>query len=135
MDGDDTEALIRFSDELDLLQSEYSDHRHIKLLRHCTRISEEVGGLADALEDENAARDALRWINATYEDIQEKLASDGQKGSRKRRIASTRLDDVLDAMALAATASRDEGQLATLPTDPPTDGKGLPMEIVYPVES
>ena len=69
-----------------------------------------------------------------YEDIEEKLASDGQNGSWKRRITSTRLDDVLDAMALALTASRDEGELATLPADPPTDGKGLPMEIVYPVE-
>lgn len=42
-------------------------------------------------------------------------------------------DDVLDAVVLAATARRAaSGESATLPDDPPTDGAGLPMEIVYP---
>ena len=41
------------------------------------------------------------------------------------------VDDVLDAVVLAYTASPGPGSLRSLPSDPPTDAKGLPMEIVY----
>jgi predicted RNase H-like nuclease len=41
-------------------------------------------------------------------------------------------DDVLDAMVAAVTAARGEQELETLPDVPPTDARGLPMEIVYP---
>jgi predicted RNase H-like nuclease len=54
------------------------------------------------------------------------------------RDASTDLDakvsndDVIDAFALALTASRKTGSLRTLPDEPPTDDTGnLPMEMVY----
>lgn len=40
-------------------------------------------------------------------------------------------DDLLDAFALALTASDQSNDLATLPEDPDTDGERLPMEIVY----
>ena len=43
-------------------------------------------------------------------------------------------DDILDALALAITAkivSQNGDRLGTLPEDPPTDSKGLPMEMVY----
>jgi predicted RNase H-like nuclease len=40
-------------------------------------------------------------------------------------------DDVIDAFALALTAHPWTGGLRTLPEDPPTDDKGLPMEMVY----
>lgn len=63
----DTDRLLEFSDELDLLRTEYSDYRHLKLLRHCTRIAEHVGGLDAALRDEEAAKDIVRWINRTYD--------------------------------------------------------------------
>lgn len=63
MTDEDREALLQFSDTIYLLKSEYTDHRHDKLLRHCTRIAEEVGGLADALEDREATEDIVRWIN------------------------------------------------------------------------
>jgi len=65
--GRDAELLIEFSDQLDLLKSEYSDLRHRDLLGRCTRIAENVGGLADALEDRDAAEDVVRWINREYE--------------------------------------------------------------------
>ncbi|WP_436923619.1 DUF429 domain-containing protein [Halosimplex amylolyticum] len=39
--------------------------------------------------------------------------------------------DVLDAVALAYTAAPGDGALRTLPADPPTDAKGLPMGIAY----
>ena len=63
----DRELLLAFSDRLDLLKSEYSDHRHEKLLRHCVRLAQEVGGLSDALEDRTVAEDIVRWINREYD--------------------------------------------------------------------
>ncbi|WP_135852585.1 site-specific integrase [Halorussus salinus] len=63
----DRDALLEFSRTLDLLSTEYSDYRHLKLLRHCTRMAEHVGGLADALDDRDAAEDIVAWINRTYD--------------------------------------------------------------------
>lgn len=43
-------------------------------------------------------------------------------------------DDILDALATAVTAKlafQDSYKLKTLPESPPTDSKGLPMEMVY----
>jgi site-specific recombinase XerC len=64
---EDTEVLLKFSDQLDLLKSEYTEHRHNKLLRHCTRMAENVGGLAEALEDREATEKIVRWINREYD--------------------------------------------------------------------
>lgn len=74
----DQDLLLTFSDRLDLLREEYSDHRHLKLLRHCTRIAEHVGGLHEATEDRDAAEDIIRWINRTY---------DNQETNRDYRVA------------------------------------------------
>ena len=63
----DKEILLQFSDKMDLLKSEYTDHRHNKLLRHCTIIAENVGGVSEALENQEAAEDIVRWINRTYD--------------------------------------------------------------------
>jgi predicted RNase H-like nuclease len=43
--------------------------------------------------------------------------------------------DVLDGVALAYTAAPGEGDLRTLPADPPTDAAGLPMAITYRADS
>ena len=43
-------------------------------------------------------------------------------------------DDILDAMAVAITASADRGALRTLPELPVEDSCGLPMEMVYAPE-
>jgi integrase len=67
IDDADRELLLTFSDKLYLLKSQYTDHRHDKLLRHCTRMAEEVGGLADALVEREAAERLVRWINKTYD--------------------------------------------------------------------
>jgi len=64
---EDKEDLLAFSDRLDLLKSTYTDHRHNKLLRHCTIMAEEVGGLSDAREKRETAEDIVRWINRTYD--------------------------------------------------------------------
>lgn len=67
IDDADRELLLAFSDKLYLLKSEYTDHRHDKLLRHCTRMAENVGGLADAIVDREDAERLVRWINKTYD--------------------------------------------------------------------
>jgi phytoene/squalene synthetase len=56
----DREALIEFCDELNLLQTKYSDHRQPKLLGHCTTVAETVGGLAEAIEDRDAGEEIVR---------------------------------------------------------------------------
>jgi len=63
----DRSELIRFSDRLYLLKQDYTDDRHEKLLRHCTRMAENPGGLADALVDYDAAENIVKWINRNYE--------------------------------------------------------------------
>jgi len=60
---DDAEALLEFSRQLDLLSSKYTDYRHLKLLRHCVIMAEQVGGLAGALESRDAAEGVVVWIN------------------------------------------------------------------------
>lgn len=64
----DRSLLTEFSDRLDLLAQTYSDHRHEKLLRHCTIMAEELddGTLAAALDDRTAAEQIVAWINRTY---------------------------------------------------------------------
>lgn len=47
----------------------------------------------------------------------------------RRQVAP---DDVVDALVLAVTARLGARRLASLPENPPTDERGLPMEIVYP---
>jgi integrase len=64
---DDQAALLAFSDQLRLLSSRYSDHRHEHLLRRCTIMAEEVGGLAEALEEREATEKLVRWIHRTYD--------------------------------------------------------------------
>lgn len=74
----DAAALLDFSDKLDLLGTTYSDLRHDKLLRHCTRMAEECGGLSDALDDRDAAETIVAWINRTY---------DNEETNRDYRVA------------------------------------------------
>ena len=64
---EDSDALIRFSDRLWLLKSEYGGFRHEKLLRECIRMAEQVGGLADALENRESAESIVRWIHREYD--------------------------------------------------------------------
>jgi integrase len=63
----DAELLMEFSEQLELLKSEYSDYRHRDLLGRCTRIAEDAGSVSEALEDRDTAEDIVRWINRNYE--------------------------------------------------------------------
>jgi integrase len=70
IDDADREVLLRFSDRLDPHARDYTDHRHEKLLRHCTIVAETLDGakLTAALEDRVAAEEIVGWINRTYDD-------------------------------------------------------------------
>lgn len=74
----DTQALIDFSNQLKLMREKYGWHRHLKLLRHCTRMAEHPGGLADALEQKEAAENIVRWIHSEY---------DNEETNRDYRVA------------------------------------------------
>lgn len=61
----DRTVLLDFSDQLLLMRETYGWHRHGKLLRHCTRISENTTvDIADTLTDRDAAEAVVRWIHA-----------------------------------------------------------------------
>lgn len=75
---DDGDLLIKFSNRMDLLQSDYTDARHKKLLGNCVRLAEEVGGLTAALENRKAAEEFVMYINREY---------DNEESNRDYRIA------------------------------------------------
>ncbi len=63
----DQDLLIEFSNRLDLMQSEVGEYRHKDLLGYCTRLAENVGGLAESLEDRDAAEEIVRYVNRNYD--------------------------------------------------------------------
>lgn len=71
-----------------------------------------------------------------YECLKEQLNSGEQYAGWKHRITKTRLDDVLDAMALAVVADMDDDELQSLPRDTLVDDRSNElMEIVCPKPS
>lgn len=96
-DERDRELLAEFSDRLDLLREEYSDHRHLKLLRHATRMADHSGPLTDALEDRDAAEDVVRWIHDTYDN--EETNRDYRVALRVLARRMTEGDEVPDAVS------------------------------------
>jgi integrase len=104
---DDGEALLEFSKQLDLLSSEYSDYRHEKLLRHCVIMAEQVGGLAEALEDRDAAEDIVRWINTerSTEDYAEETNHDYRVAIRIFGKRTLKRDEVPEALAWIPTGT------------------------------
>ncbi|MCQ4334363.1 site-specific integrase [Natronomonas sp. F2-12] len=104
---DDAEALLEFSKQLDLLSSEYSDYRHEKLLRHCVIMAEQVGGLAEALEDRDAAEDIVRWINTerSTEDYAEETNHDYRVAIRIFGKRTLKRDEVPEPLAWIPTGT------------------------------
>jgi len=102
----DREVLHAFDNRLALLGSKYGKERRLKLLRHCVRMAEEVGGLADTLDDRTAAENIVRWIHDTY---------DNEESNRDYRVALRMFgkhvsdgDDISDSISwVSATTSKD----------------------------
>jgi len=64
----DREALLECSDRLRRMRAEYTWHRHLKILRHCTIMSEQAPiNVADTRDDPDACRAALDWIHREYD--------------------------------------------------------------------
>ena len=63
----DGEAILGFSDRIELLGSRYSDERHEFHLMRLVNMAQSVGGLAAALEDRGAAEEIVRWIHREYD--------------------------------------------------------------------
>ncbi|KDE59577.1 integrase [Halostagnicola sp. A56] len=64
MSEDDAQALLRMSNRIRILgESKYGDFAHEKYLMRAVKLAQEVGGLADALEDRDAAENLVAWIN------------------------------------------------------------------------
>lgn len=78
----DREALLAFSEELDFLDTRYSNYRHLKLLNHCTILAgdsrkyapEELPDcdLVDVLDNEAAVKVVGRWIKRTFDNEETK---------------------------------------------------------------
>ncbi|MCD2204377.1 tyrosine-type recombinase/integrase [Halobacterium sp. KA-6] len=121
----DRELLLEFSDELQLRHEDYGNHRHEKLLRHLTRISEHADAcLHDTLTKESdtpdaeetfedakdAAKTVVGWIHETYD-----IEDGSQETNRDYRVAFrllgkhvTRGDDIPDTHDWVSTkTSRD----------------------------
>lgn len=110
----DRDVLLTFSNRLDLLRQDYGPYRHLKLLRHCTRIAEHVGGLAASLEDREAAEPIVRWINTEYDpaDPQKDVSEETNRDYRVAlRVFGKRVTDeegLPDSLAwITATYSND----------------------------
>ena len=104
---DDAEKLLEFSRQIDLLNSEYTDYRHEKLLRHCVIMAEQVGGLAGALEERDDAEKVLLWIN-TQRDTPEYSEETNQDYRVALRIFGKRtlkMDEVPESLAWVPTGT------------------------------
>lgn len=86
--AEDKDALITFSEEMEFLDTRYSDGRHIKLLQHCIVIAGDSQkydpddlpdvDLVDALDDEEAVKEIGRWIARNF---------DSEETKRDNRVA------------------------------------------------
>lgn len=78
----DKEALIRFSDEMEFLDTRYSNKRHIKLLQHCIVLAGDSQKyavddlpdtrLVDAFDNERAVKKIARWIKRNFDNEETK---------------------------------------------------------------
>lgn len=68
----DAAALRRMSDRIRILgPSQYGEYAHEKYLMRGVKLAQEVGGLADALEERSATEQLVAWINREYSDSAE----------------------------------------------------------------
>jgi integrase len=115
----DRQHLLQFSDRMDLLAQTYSDHRHEKLLRHCTIMAEELDDsrLTDALQDRDAAEQIVAWINRRY--TNEETNRDYRSALRvfAKRVAGGDDDECPDSIDWVPTSTSSDYD----PTPDPRD--------------
>lgn len=106
----DKEALLAFSREIALRQSDYSDHRHEKLLRHCRQMAIHAGPLSEAIESEDRAKGIVEWINGKY---------DSEETNRDYRVALRMFGSIL---------AESNG---FVPDDVELSDKGIPRPVAW----
>jgi len=133
-----------------------------ELSKQAFAISDSIAAVDDLLRNVPEAKAAIRESHPEVcfrafagEPLQHSKKTAGGYAERMRTLASfdtdappivqavagatggedVAVDDVLDAVTLAYTARPGPGTLGSLPSDPPTDAKGLPMEMVYRSET
>lgn len=95
----DRELLLDVSNQIRLLgPSEYSDYRHEFILRRGLVIAKRCGGLADAVDDRDAAEDIVAWINTAQTDSAE-TNKDYRVALRNLGRLATDGDDIPDSVA------------------------------------
>lgn len=77
------------------------------MLRHCVIRAEQVGGLAEALEDRDAAEDIVRWINTEWstEDYTEEPNHDSLVAIRIFGKRTLKRDEVPESLAWVPTGT------------------------------
>lgn len=111
--GSDRDLILEFSERLDLLAQDYSDHRHEKLLRHCTIMAErlEDGLLARSIRDQDAAEKIVAWINRTYDneetnrDYRSALRVFGKRVAENGHDLETNDDGIPETLAWVPTST------------------------------
>lgn len=88
INDEDADALLQYSRELDALgHAAVGDATHEKYLMRLVKMAEETGGLADALESTEAAKELTSWINQAYQNpesnktARDSLRSFGEHGT------------------------------------------------------
>ena len=72
------------------------------------------------------------WEDGTREAYEELIEEYVEPPAHVRLVSTNDRDDVVDAMALALTVAKADGEFETLPEEPPKDAeRGIPIEIVY----
>lgn len=106
----DRDALLTFSKELALRRSEYSDHRHTKLLSHGRQLAQaDAPGVTKALADKGAAKDLVAWVHREYEN---------EETNRDYRVALRRIGALL-------------AETEHVPGDVELSEKGLPRPVSW----
>ena len=75
---------------------------------------------------EEGFKERIRILNRYFHQTRNVIRS-----AESKYGSSIAKDDILDALAAAITATKEDLGLATLPSEPETDSHGLPMEIVF----
>ena len=98
MADDDAEAILDAHRQMELLgASRLSKSHHSDVLMRATKMARDVGGLADALSEREAAEDIVRWIHRNYDN--EETNRDYRKCLRAFGRHATDGDEIPDSIS------------------------------------
>ncbi len=80
---------------------------------------------------EEGRKERLQTLKSVLSDSDKIYADKIYAESQKHLSGGVKMDDILDAMVAAVTASFKERGLSSIPQIPEHDSLGLPMEMVF----